>query len=276
VEKSFDVAAKNLELRAVQHPSKRNLKLVDAFPLLPDLHSFPDAGGYVSIKFTTNPVPPSSTYDVRLESSLLLPNEPSETEKARREQMREDWERDPERNPPPDQTQEYEFFMAETASAAQNFKRKFDTLDPENDDEELYSNNDGVSGCFRYKRIRAYESQVFSGSVAGKYDDEVVIAIHDGKDGLRSKGAYYYPLVQKIAIRPQRQKNIDLKKNRFAASQDDPSKTQTDFVDLRIEEPTEATQMDRDVWVTHPFGKDEEEEEEEGSGNHSSPEPSGA
>jgi len=251
-EKSFEVAAKNLATRAIQHPSKRNLKLVDAYP---------DPGGYATIKFTTNPVPPSSTYDIRLESSLLMPNEASEEEEARRQQMKEAWEMDPERNPPPDNILEYEFYMAETSQAARNFKRKFDTLDPENDDDELYTTrNSEDKGFFRYKRIRAYESQVFSGSVEGKYDDEVVIAIHDGNDGLRSRGAYYYPIVQKIAIRPQRQKNINLKKNRFTQTQDDPSNGPADFVDLQVEEPTEATRKDRETFAIYPYGPEEDED----------------
>lgn len=273
MEKSFDIAAKNLELRAVQHPSKRNLKLVDAYPLLPDLHSFPDPGGYVTVKFTTNPVPPSSTYDIRLESSLLVPTVPSEEEEARRQQMKEAWENDPERNPPPDIMNEYEFFMIETVQAARNFKRKFDTLDPENDDEELY-NYTNVNGerCFRYKRIRAYESQITTGAQEGKYEDEVAIAMHDGNDGLRPKGAYYYPLIQKIHIRPQRQKNINLKRNIFTPSQNDTSAGPADFVDLRVEEPTESNQKERDAFAIYPYGRDDEEVDGE-QGNEASSEP---
>jgi RNA polymerase II-associated factor 1 len=258
VEKSFEVTAKALQTRNVQHPSKRNLKLVDAYPLFPDLYSFPEAGGYVTIKFTTNPVPPSTSYDTRLESSLLMPMPPSEEEELAKQAAKEAYERDPERNPPPNDTIEYEFFMNESASEGHKFKRKFDTLDSDNEDEDLYTHkNEKGEGCFRFKRIRAYESQVASGSQAGKYDDEVVIAIHDGNDGLRSKGAYYYPLVQKISIRPQRQKNIDLKRHGLAPSQDDPTKGQVDFVDLRIEEADETTKKERESFALYPLGKED-------------------
>ena len=274
VERSFEVAAKNLQTRNVQHPSKRNLKLVDAFPLFPDLHSFPDAGGYVTIKFTTNPVLPSTVYDSRLESSLLLPMPASDEEEAAKAAATEAYERDPERNPPPDNTIEYEYFMTETSPEANKFKRKFDTLNPDNEDEDLYTHKGGDKGegCFRFKRVRAYESQAHVGSQAGKYDDEVVIAIHDGSDGLRSAGAYYYPLVQKISIRPQRQKNINQKRQGFAQSQDD--KAQVDFVDVRIEEADANTKRERENFGHYPHGVPEEAgDAAQGNGQGSSPEP---
>ncbi|TVY16625.1 RNA polymerase II-associated protein 1-like protein [Lachnellula arida] len=257
VEKSFQTAASNLKNpTAVRHPSKRNLKLVDAYPLLPDLDSFPDVGGYVTIKFLTNPVPPSTTYDIRIENSLLKPIEGTDEEEILKQQARELYERDPERNPPPDDTIEYEFFMAETPAGALNFKRKFDALDPENDDEELYTEKTGTGeGCFRFKRIRAYESAQQTGSVGDKYDEEVVVALHDGKDGLHQKGAYYYPIVQRTNIRPQRQKNINKKMKRIVMSDE-----VTDYVDVKVEEADEELKAARGLFAEKPYGEEEEEE----------------
>lgn len=262
VEKSFEIAAKNIELKSVQHPSKRNLKLVDAHPLLPDLQGFPDPGGYATIKFTTNPVPPSSTYDSRLECSLLMPTEVSAAETERRRIMTEAHEMDPERNPPPEATHEYEFFMPENLQTARNFKRKFDTLDPERDDDELYTSvaSDGVTGCFRFKRTRAYESQMFSGSQEGKYDDEVVIALHDGNDGIHSRGAYYYPLVQKISIRPQRQKNINLRRGGFGATQEESAVASFEAIDMTVGAPTAKDVRDREMFAVHPYGSEDEDD----------------
>jgi RNA polymerase II-associated factor 1 len=269
VEKSFGIAANYLENPTqIRHPTKRNLKLVDANPLLPDLDSFPDAGGYVTIKFMTNPVPPSTTYDIRLENSLLKPTEGTEEEEAAKQAAREAYEKDPERYPAPDDTIEYEFFMTETPSEALAFKRKFDALNPDKDSEEIYTQKNGVGeGCIRFKRIRAYESAWFTGSGAEKYDEEVIVAVHDGKDGLRQKGAYYYPIVQKIGIRPQRAKNINIKKMRFAQ---DEVKRQTDFLDMRVEDPGEQMKAERDQYRTAPFGREDIEDEEEGTGgaNH--------
>jgi RNA polymerase II-associated factor 1 len=255
--KSFQIAANYLKNpNQVRHPTKRNVKLLDANPLLPDLDSFPDAGGYVTIKFMTNPVPPSTTYDIRLENSLLKPMDVTEEEEAAKAAAAELYNKDPERYPPPDNTIEYEFFMTDTQSEALAFKRKFDALDPEKDSEEIYTQKNGAGdGCIRFKRVRAYESAFATGSAAEKYE-EVIIAVHDGKDGLRQKGAYYYPIVQKSGIRPQRQKNIDARR-RFA--QEEP-KRQTDFLDMRVDEPFEDLKGQRDVYRTEPFGHEVEEE----------------
>jgi RNA polymerase II-associated factor 1 len=256
-ENSFQIAANYLKNPTqVRHPTKRNVKLLDANPLLPDLDSFPDAGGYVTIKFMTNPVPPSTTYDIRLENSLLKPMDVTEEEEAAKAAAAELYNKDPERYPPPDNTIEYEFFMTETPSEAVAFKRKFDVLDPEKDSEEIYTQNNGAGdGCIRFRRVRAYESAFATGSAAEKYE-EVIIAVHDGKDGLRQKGAYYYPIVQKSGIRPQRQKNI-YKKTMLAQEE---QKRQTDFLDMRVDEPFEDLKSQRDVYRTEPFGREVEEE----------------
>ncbi|KAF8866017.1 Paf1-domain-containing protein [Acephala macrosclerotiorum] len=265
VERSFSVAAQSLKSgQFTKHPTKKNLKLVDAFPLLPDLTAFPDAGGYVSIKFLANPLPPSNTYDLRLENSILKPMELDEQLEKIKAEARELHERDPERYPAPDETMEYEFYLTETLGEAMKFKRKFDTLDPENDDEDLYTQKDGQGqGCFRFKRLRAYESAVTTGNTGDKYDDEVCIAVHDGKDGVHQKAAYYYPVLQKIQIRPQRTKNINIKRNRFQGTQDEVLRAQTDFVDVRIEDPDEKMKAERDMYAIYPYGKDDDEEDEE-------------
>lgn len=264
-ENSFQIAARYLkDPTQVRHPTKRNVTLVDANPLLPDLDAFPDAGGYVTIKFLTNPVPPSTTYDIRLEGSLLKPTPGTEEEEAAKAAATEAYEKDPERVPKPDSTIDYEFFMTETPSEAVNFKRKFDTQDSEHDSDELYTqkNPDG-QGTIRFKRVRAYESAWYGGGTTEKYD-EVIIAVSDGSDGLRQKAAYYYPIVQKIAIRPQRSKNIDKRMRRFAP---DEPKEQTDFLDMKVEDPDEKMQGNRDAFKIDPFGAEEDEEEEAATGD---------
>lgn len=272
VEKSFQIAASNLkEGNSIRHPTNRNLKLQASYPLIPDLEAFPDAGGYITIKFLTNPVPPSSTYDVRLENSVLRPIPPTEEEHLAKLAAREAHELDPERNPPPDETIEYEFFLTETPEEALRFKRKFDVLDTENDDEELYTGISGTGeGCFRFKRVRPYESASQIGSVLDKYDDEVMIALHDGSDGLHQKAAYYYPIVQRTAIRPQRTKNIH--KHRLGYTGLDADGTATDFVDMRVEGPTDEMVGARNVYKDHPYGK-EQLEDEDGEANGTEREP---
>lgn len=264
--KSFDIAASNLKgEKSISHPTNRNLKLVASYPLIPDLDAFPDAGGYVTIKFLTNPVPPSSTYDVRLESSLFRPVPPTEEEQAAKEAMTEAYNLDPEHNPAPDNSIEYEFFMPQTVEDAAKFKRKFDVLDPEKDDDELYTKiNDKGDKCFRFKRIRPYESASQLGEVNTKYDDEVMIALHDGSDGLRERAAYYYPILQRTAIRPQRTKNIHRHRLGFT---DQKEVGESDFLDVLIQDPTEDQVAASDVFRDQPYGREEQQEDEDGEEN---------
>ncbi|EHK98383.1 putative RNA polymerase II-associated protein 1 like protein [Glarea lozoyensis 74030] len=222
-------------------------------------YAFPDAGGYVTVKFLTNPVPPSTTYDVRVENSMLVPIDPPEEEQAAKQAAQEAHNADPEHNPPPENTLEYELFMPETVDAALNYKRKFDILDNDHQEEDLYTDKQGNGeGCFRFKRVRAYESATSAGTYEEKYDDEVIIALHDGKDGRLQKGAYYYPIVQRISIRPQRQKNIDKRMGRMQSQQEEV----TDYMDMRIEDPDAEVIATRTVFRDYPYGESEKLEAE--------------
>ncbi|RDW70176.1 hypothetical protein BP5796_08573 [Coleophoma crateriformis] len=261
IEKGFQVAAANVkDPSKVRHPTKRNVQLVDAYPLLPDLDAFPDAGGYVTIKFLTNPVAPSSTYDIRLAHSLLQPVPTSEEEEARRQEAKELHERDPERNPPPEDGMDYEFYMPETTEEATNFKRKLDVFDEDKDDDDLYTHTNAQDQpAFRFKRVRAYESAHQSGSAQSKYDEDVVIAFHDGSDGLHAKAAYYYPILQKTSIRPQRMKNISKFTRRGPTTEEETEAP--DYIDLQIEDPGEELVSERNVWKEFPYGRPGEVEE---------------
>jgi RNA polymerase II-associated factor 1 len=245
------------------------VKLLNAKPLLPDLEAFTDAGGYITVKFLTNPVPPSSTYDIRLENSILRPIQPTEEEILEKQAAKENYERDPERNPPPDDTIDYEFYLTETPAQALNFKRKFDVLDPEREEQDLYPRRSAeLGGFFRFKRVRAYESASVIGSVTEKYDEEVLIATSDGSDGVRQRAAYYYPIIQRASIRPQRTKNI--RKNKNGYNKRDAEANYTDYVDMRVEDPTDEMKAVRAVFKDHPYGQvDQGEEDVEENGEQS-------
>lgn len=234
---------------------------MDAYPLLPDDNAWTDAGGYCEVKFFTNPVPPSMTYDDRLEVALLKPLEPTEAEEARRQALQEAYDRDPRRNPAPETILNYDFFLPQSTSDVKNIKRKFDTLDPEHDSADLYThtNEDGTQ-CFRYKKIRAYESIQPAGSQEGKYDT-VVLALHDGKDGEHQRAVHYYPLVQKIVIKPQRNKHIEMKRLRL--SENEQENDGVDFIELEVVEPSEQVESMRREFKEFPYGRPQEEEEVE-------------
>ncbi|TAQ84567.1 hypothetical protein B7494_g7114 [Chlorociboria aeruginascens] len=277
VEKSFQIAASNLKDRTrIRHPTKRNLRLGGAHPLLPDLDAFPDAGGYLTVKFLTNPVPPASTYDRRLECSILRPIPHTDEEQEALVEAKRLHVLDPERNPAPDDTLEYEYFLVEDPADAPRFKRKYDVFDSDNDDPSLCTrvDEDG-EGIIRFKRIRAYEQASQLGNNDTKYDEEVVIALHDGSDGLRQRAAYYYPLLQRSAIRPQRNKNIA--RNRGGGNQDAESSKIMDLADIKIADLSEEQKKARDRFKDDPTytqpdgevevdgeGKDDEGETQQG------------
>lgn len=264
IEDSFKVAQNSLRNKSsIQHPnpSKRNLRVVEAYPLLPDDNAWTDAGGYCEVKFFTNPVPPSTVYDDRLEVALLKPLEPTEAEEARRQALQEAYERDPRRHPAPETILNYDFFLPLNTPDVKNIKRKFDTLDADHDSADLYThtNEDGVR-CFRYKKIRAYESIQPAGSQEGKYDT-VVLALHDGKDGEHQKAAHYYPLVQKIVIKPQRNKHIEMKRLRL--SENEQENDGVDFIELEVVQPSEQVESMRRDFREFPYGRPQEEDEPE-------------
>lgn len=260
VARSFDVAASYLkEPSRIRHPTKRNVQLLEANPLLPDREAFPDAGGFINVKFLTNPVPPSSTYDVRLESGLLVPIDKSEAEQAMEDAIKEAYERDPERNSPPEESLNYDLLLTKTTTGSLNFKRKFSFYDPERSNESLYSDRCmDDQPCFRFKRVRSYESATTVNTILEKYDEEVMLATHDGTDGIHQKAAYYYPIIQRVSIRPQRNKNIHKLKYAYTSTAEEVDTL--DAVDMVLEDEPEDLAAIRLAFKDHPHGPPEETE----------------
>lgn len=271
IEKSFEAAAAALKDRSrVRHPgNKRNVRLVDAYPLLPDLDAFPDSGAYVTVKFTHNPVPStsntSSSYDTRLLSGIFKPIERTVEEDAAFEAAREAHERDPERFPRPDNKMNYEFYLAADAASAAAFRRRFDVDDPERDSGELYPVGSG--GCFPFRRVRAYEtSKETELDHESKYDEELILAFRDGDDDKggegekKQKGLYYYPVMQRSTVRAQRSKNIA--RMTIGGLMQEGEETMIDQLDVTVDEPAEELKAHMARYRENPFGWVEEDEDE--------------
>lgn len=213
------------ELRAwthPKHPTKPDLKLLDSYPVLPDLDALMPIGAYMVMKFQTNPLA-SEDYDPRLDTAILRPVDDPIRSRDFQRRMQE-WEAarklggtDKAR---PMNEYDYEYYAPSDPSAVKNIKRKFDVLDPDNEDEALYTDvfvppasEDGAEvGCFKYDRIRVYETYNQHGHPENFYNDSVALALHDEDDvsvvpgGKRrlGKGAYYYPVIQRTALRAKR------------------------------------------------------------------------
>ncbi|OLN85794.1 RNA polymerase II-associated protein 1-like protein [Colletotrichum chlorophyti] len=211
IEKSFESAERFLSNPSRQrHPSKPTVHLVQSYPLLPDPDAFPDSGAYVTVKLLTNPVASSNKYDRRLLSGLLRPLDRSPEENEAFQAAVEAHERDPVRNPKPANLMDYSFFLPATQAAAENFRAKFDPENPDHDDDSLYTHkSQGTDGCFQFSRLRAYETTKETElDHSTKYSEEVILAFNDEPSATRQKAVYYYPVIQRTTIRPQRAKNI--------------------------------------------------------------------
>ncbi|KAK0711529.1 RNA polymerase II-associated, partial [Lasiosphaeris hirsuta] len=278
IEKSFGVAAAGLADRnKVKHPSKRNLKLVDAFPLLPDLEAFPDSGAYVTVKFQTNPVATTEVYDTRLASGIFKPIERSAAEENAFEAAMAAHERDPANNPKPSNMMNYDFFLAADVETGNKFRQRFDVDNLNCDNPALYTINDN-GGSFRFPRVRAYETaKETEMDHETKYDDEVILAYRNDETEARGRGddsaqkaVYYYPIMQRSVIRSQRTKNIA----RTIGITTDEEEAHLDELHVRVEAPSEELRGELARFKAQPLGflpEYEEDDDGEGAGEASPP-----
>ena len=170
-----------------KHPSKPDVKLLDSYPLKPDLDATTDSGAYMVTKFTGNPTAQTKARDTRMDVGILYPVESTQVPG----------------------TYNYEFFLPPDDVAANKIKKKLDVNNPDRDDQSLYTHKDtDGSGMFKYSHLRTYELNRQTNNSDQQYR-EVALALHepDGTDGLE-KGAYYYPISTKMQLKPQRNKNL--------------------------------------------------------------------
>ncbi|KAI2466033.1 RNA polymerase II-associated [Annulohypoxylon bovei var. microspora] len=267
IDQGFAVAAANLKDKSrVKHPTNRNAKLVDAFPLVPDLDAFPDSGAYVTFKFTHNPLAPTRSYDRRLLSGILKPLSRSEADEAAFAMAVQAHERDPQRVPKPQNLMDYDFFLNDSADTSERFRQKFDIENPDHDDDSLYTHKSGGKPAFQFPRVRTYETaQELELNNQTKYDEEVVLAFNDDET-TDQKAAFYYPVMQRSVIKPQRAKKI-ARTIGMVPDGVDLDERNVDQLDVAIEDPNDDTRAWMDLYRDHPYGKEEENADEgEGAG----------
>ncbi len=205
-----------------KHPSKTDVKLVDAYPLKPDLEAITDSGSYLVTKFVGNPTAGTKARDTRMDIGILYPRD--------HDSGRQDWD----------------LFLPADESTANNFKRKFDVNDPDRDDPGLYTHkaNDD-SGNFKYSYLRTYDKGRRT-ETPGQHYREVALALHDpGNDGRDSqdKGAYYYPVATKMQLKPHRNKN--LAQLGLASQAVDEELPKIDWINVTVREPEEEEMAGR-------------------------------
>ena len=230
-----------------KHPSKPDVKLLDAYPLKPDLDAVTDSGAYMITKFAGNPTPATEARDIRMDVGLLYPRELA-----------------------PD-TYNYEFFLPANEVATKNVMRKLDITHDACDDPALYTDKapDG-SGVFKFDFLRTYESG--RGSTRGDQQyREIALALHDPELDRHSasteyaargndidpldKGAYYYPVLSKVQLKPRRNKNLVQLGLASQATGDEIQKF--DGIRLTVREPDEGETAKRATHREHVEPDDE-------------------
>ncbi|KAI6876256.1 Paf1 complex protein [Hortaea werneckii] len=207
-----------------KHPTKPELKLLDSYPVLPDLDALPTSGAYIVTKFQANPFGVSETYDQRLDCGLLYPiDDPAK--QAEHQRKMDEWDSNSNK-PQPLIEYDYDFYAPNDPTAVRGIKRKFDANDPDHDDPSLYSEEaaaaaagteDGgdseTSRFFKYNRVRTYETYNQVGNPDKFYDDSIALSLHDPETDVGTvpgylkrlaKAAYYYPIIQRTALRAKR------------------------------------------------------------------------
>lgn len=233
-----------------KHPTKPELTVLDSYPILPDFEAFSDAGGYMVMKFSTNPAQASDSYDTRLETGLLTPLDLRPEIQADQEATRLAYEADPAHNPPPGAPPfDYAYFLPVEEKSVPNIKRKFDPNDPQKDDQNLYTSKhkDTQEGYFNYRRVRAYETGTASMNPDQRYG-EVAMALYDPEDGVGSyngkdeealqKAAYYYPIISKTQLKPRRARNIA--QLGMGRREEDEDPDQVDYLNVIVRDADES------------------------------------
>lgn len=269
IDQSFSAAAAVLKDKSrLRHPTKRNLKLVDSYPMVPDLDAFPDYGGYFTIKFSNNPVPASGVYDKRLLNAVIKPGTlPEETETAYK-LAKQAHERDPANNPKPANPQTYNYFLSDSLETSEKFNKRFDVRNADHDDDGLYtSQNSEGQGCFQFRFVRTYETkdEVELDNLT-KYDEELLIAFNSDVK-VDQKAVYYSPVIHRVAVKPQRSKTI----HRNAGFADDIEEI-PDRIAVTVNDFDDETKATIDKWKADPYKDPFSSEQADGDDGGEKPE----
>jgi len=195
--------------RTPTHPSKPHLKPVAIYSIFPDLDATTDDGGYMVAKFTGLPTDTTEHHDPKMDAALLHPLELSAEHYAAYQAQAQAYEADPAHNPAPAHPAfDYEFFLPHDDITTENYKLKVDVENRKKDDPKLYTYNSHGGpddDSFRFDKVREYETGLQSDNNSFKYQ-EVALVLHEPTTSTSRlpKGAYYYPIVSKVQLKPRR------------------------------------------------------------------------
>ncbi|KAF2673152.1 Paf1-domain-containing protein [Microthyrium microscopicum] len=203
-----------------EHPTKKNLTVLDSYPILPDLAALGDTGSYIVVKYNGNPS--IGNYDPRLDHAVFMPTHTDEEVATYQAAVAKN-EADPTRYPKPrDPLVHFTVYLpqGDTTAVIPRLKRKFDVYDADADAPDLYTEGideedpELADPFFRYEKLRPYETfhqLEFDAEDGSAWNDTVAMALHDtlrekGRGPKRQKAAYIYPVGKRIQMRPKRAK----------------------------------------------------------------------
>ena len=242
-----------------QHTTKKGLRLVDCFPLVPDLDTVPDSGGYILVKFATNPMAASNTGDGRLDVGVLRPLELRPELVASVNAAAAINAADPSKPPMGPPPYDYELFIPQSRDSVRMIRRKLNPYDPRRDDPDS-ENGQLETPSARYERIRVYETTNVTSSTNRRFD-EVAMTLYDpaavrgtangdsgkGVNPRKRKAAYYYPILQRSHIRPRRTTIVKAVMAGVTAKELEDDENRLDFIDIAFREPNTSESERREA-----------------------------
>ncbi|KAJ6172357.1 hypothetical protein N7470_001424 [Penicillium chermesinum] len=193
------------------HPENPKLKPVAFFPVLPDLSGFPDPGGYVQFKFDKAPVPGiGGKRDKRMDVSLLQPDAPEDRVCQEHAQKLALHKAHPADHADPGPIPwDYNLYLPEKPEHVKKIQASMDPQNANRQDESLYthSTEDGA-GFHRFDRVRTYATTSQTLDTENKQKDIAVTLYKPNEGDVKQQAAYYYPILSKTRLKPERSRTI--------------------------------------------------------------------
>lgn len=202
------------------HPTKPHLKPVGFYPLMPDLTGFNDTAGYVQLKFDKAPLPVSrGKRDDRMDVAIVVPSNPDDRIKQEYEAQKALHKANPTLHPDPGPQVplDYDVYLPKGDGSTERIKEALNMNNPYRDDEENYTyERENGSKCFRYDRLRTYSTSTAALNTSDSQYKDLALVLFDPNEKsklkhsstipyrLSQKGAYYYPILTKARIKPER------------------------------------------------------------------------
>ncbi|KAI9669614.1 MAG: hypothetical protein M1831_007310 [Alyxoria varia] len=222
-----------------RHPKKPGLKLLDSYPVLPDLASKPDLGGFIVIKFNTNPMSNATKYDDRFDTGLFRPLPLREKIRKKLEAERAEHEIDPSQPIPSQPYFDYDFYLPKNGKISNAAKKKSNSRLMKRKHSEFAENGeseDEQNEEFTFERLRTYETHQQSGDPKDPYGENIVFTLEEDDERTnRQKAAYVYPVIQRTFLRPRRLPDA----GRMGAGAPPIDEDRIDQIELTIAQPQE-------------------------------------